>query len=67
MLLITGLFVWTIMMKNKIDRSSIIVTLALVVGLSAQLLAGPLAGLLGAAIAATVSGLAFRYHDQHAR
>jgi O-antigen/teichoic acid export membrane protein len=53
------------MIKRKQDRSSIVVSLTLLVGLAAQALGGPLAGLLGAAVAATAGGLAVRYHDHH--
>jgi|GraSoiStandDraft_5_1057265.scaffolds.fasta_scaffold109138_2 uncharacterized membrane protein AbrB (regulator of aidB expression) len=53
------------MAKKKQDRSSIVVSLTLLVGLAAQALGGPIAGLLGAAVAATAGGLAVRYHDHH--
>jgi O-antigen/teichoic acid export membrane protein len=53
------------MAKRKQDRSSIVVSLTLLVGLAAQALYGPLAGILGAAFAATAGGLAVRYHDHH--
>jgi uncharacterized membrane protein AbrB (regulator of aidB expression) len=51
------------MTKKKKDRSPLVLTLALLVGLTAQLLGGPVAGLLGAAVAATAGGVAVRIHD----
>ncbi len=52
-------------MTKRKDRSSIVVSLTLIVGLAAQALGGPIAGILGAAVAATAGGLAVRYHDHH--
>jgi len=51
------------MTNKKKDRSPLILSLALLVGLTAQVLGGPVAGLVGAAVAATAGGMAVRFHD----
>jgi hypothetical protein len=51
------------MTKKKKDRSPLILSFALLVGLTAQVLGGPVAGLVGAAVAATAGGMAVRFHD----
>jgi len=56
-----------IMRENKKDRSPLVVAIALAVGLLAQVLGGPLAGIAGAVIGATASGVFVRvYHEDHA-
>jgi O-antigen/teichoic acid export membrane protein len=53
------------MAKRKQDRSSLVVSLTLLVGLAAQAFGGPLAGIIGAAVAATAGTLAVRFYDHH--
>lgn len=52
--------------RNDKERSPVVVAFALFVGLTAQVFGGPIAGIVGAAIAATAGGVAVRIHDHKA-